>query len=183
MPEVHLVVGVAVLVLNTVVGLWGVGKDHRQKLPAKRGPSHFKLILDQLSSLEPRGGTTILESMHEAAEQIAQRALVVIASDFFVEPAALKHALQHLRFRRHDVVMFHVLDQVDGGLGYAPPGTRRTKPTAGGFATCLSWTAGGWSVSFRLAISSRRLLPSSNSLSNSSNTTSVVNTASLVSSD
>src|SRR6187549_4063929 len=73
------------------VGLWGVGKDHRQKLPAKRGATHFKLILDQLSSLEPKGGTTILESMHEAAEQIAQRALVIIASDFFVEPAALKH--------------------------------------------------------------------------------------------
>src|SRR6187402_1291845 len=34
------------------VGLWGVGKDHRQKLPAKRGATHFKLILDQLSSLE-----------------------------------------------------------------------------------------------------------------------------------
>jgi uncharacterized protein (DUF58 family) len=95
------------------VGLWGVGKDHRQKLPAKRGASHFRLILDQLSSLEARGGTTILESMHEAAEQISQRALVIIASDFFVEPAALKHALQHLRFRRHDVVMFHVLDQVE----------------------------------------------------------------------
>src|SRR6478609_7982051 len=27
-------------------GLWGVGKDHRQKLPAKRGASHLGLVLD-----------------------------------------------------------------------------------------------------------------------------------------
>lgn len=95
------------------VGLWGVGKDHRQKLPAKRGASHLRLVLDQLSGLEAKGETTILESLHEAADQISQRALVVVASDFFVEPAQLKHALQHLRFRRHDIALFHVLDQVE----------------------------------------------------------------------
>src|SRR5262245_8905529 len=78
------------------VGLWGVGKDHRQKIPAKRGALHLKLVLDQLSNLQARGETTILESLHEAADQISQRALVVVASDFFIEPAQLKHALQHL---------------------------------------------------------------------------------------
>ena len=95
------------------VGLWGVGKDHRQKIPAKRGALHLKLVLDQLSGLEAKGATTILESLHEAADQISQRALVVVASDFFIEPEELKHALQHLRFRRHDVALFHVLDQVE----------------------------------------------------------------------
>lgn len=92
------------------VGLWGVGQDHRQKIPAKRGPAHLKLVFDQLAQLEARGETTILESLHEAAEQISQRALVVVVSDFFVEPGDLKHALQHLRFRRHDIALFHLLD-------------------------------------------------------------------------
>ena len=51
--------------------------------------------------------------MHDAAERISQRALVVVVSDFFVQPAVLKNALQHLRFRRHDVVLFHLLDPVE----------------------------------------------------------------------
>jgi uncharacterized protein (DUF58 family) len=103
------------------VGLWGVGKDHRQKLPAKRGAEHLRLVLDQLAGLEPKGETTILESMHEAAEQISQRALVVIASDFFIDPAQLKNALQHLRFRKHDVVLFHVLDRNELDFNFDRP--------------------------------------------------------------
>lgn len=103
------------------VGLWGVGRDHRQKLPAKRGAGHLRLVLDQLAGLEPKGETAILESLHEAAEQITQRALVIIVSDFFVEPAKLKQALQHLRFRKHDIVMFHVLDQVELDFDFDRP--------------------------------------------------------------
>lgn len=95
------------------VGLWGVGRDHRSKVPAKRGAGHLRLILEQLSALEPRGETTLLESLHEAADQIPQRALVVVVSDFFMAPAGLKQALQHLRFRRHDVALFQVLDPVE----------------------------------------------------------------------
>jgi uncharacterized protein (DUF58 family) len=80
-------------------------------LPAKRGASHLGLVLDSLAGLEPKGETRIVESLHEAAEKIPQRALVVIVSDLFVQPSDLKPALQHLRYRKHDVVVFHLLDQ------------------------------------------------------------------------
>ena len=103
------------------VGLWGVGKDHRQKLPAKRGAGHLRIVLDQLARLEARGETTILESLHEAADQISQRALVVAISDFFIQPAKLKQALEHLRFRRHDVVLFHVMDQIELDFDFERP--------------------------------------------------------------
>lgn len=103
------------------VGLWGVGKDHRQKIPAKRGAVHLRLVLDQLAGLQPKGETTILESLHEAAEQISQRALVIVVSDFFVEPAKLKHALEHLRFRKHDVALFHLLDQKELDFDFDRP--------------------------------------------------------------
>ncbi len=103
------------------VGLWGVGKDHRQKLPAKRGAGHLRIVLDQLARLEGKGETTILESLHEAAEQISQRALIVVVSDFFIQPAKLKQALEHLRFRRHDVVLFHVLDEIELSFDFERP--------------------------------------------------------------
>lgn len=91
------------------VGLWGVGADHRQKIPSKRGATHLNLVIDQLTALQPKGETTLIESLHTAAEEIRQRALVIVISDFFVEPAELKSAIQHLRFRRHDVALFHLL--------------------------------------------------------------------------
>jgi uncharacterized protein (DUF58 family) len=83
----------------------------KSEIPAKRGASHLGLVLDALAELQPKGETRIVESLHEAAEKIPQRALVVIVSDLFVQPADLKPALQHLMFRKHDVVVFHLLDQ------------------------------------------------------------------------
>lgn len=91
------------------VGLWGVGADHRQKIPSKRGATHLNLVMEQLEALQPSGQTTLLESLHAAAEEIRQRALIIVVSDFFVDPAELKSALQHLRFRRHDIALFHLL--------------------------------------------------------------------------
>lgn len=92
------------------VGLWSLG-DKPVDIPARRGASHLGLVLDQMSSLRPVGGTTLLTSLHDAAEKIRQRALVIVLSDLFVAPAELKSAVQHLRFRRHDVVLFHLLDE------------------------------------------------------------------------
>jgi uncharacterized protein (DUF58 family) len=92
------------------VGLWSLAEKPIE-IPARRGPGHLGQVLDRLGALEPVGGTTLLTALHEAAEKIRQRALVVIFSDFFVPPAELKSAFQHLRFRKHDVAAFHLLDQ------------------------------------------------------------------------
>lgn len=92
------------------VGFWSVGEG-KGEIPTRRGASHLGLVLDQLAQLKPAGKTTLLESIHEGAEKISQRALVVLISDLFVPPAELKPGLQHLRFRKHDVVVFHLLDQ------------------------------------------------------------------------
>ena len=103
------------------VGLWGVGADKRQKIPAKRGASHLRLVLDQLTNLQASGQTTLLESLHEAAEQIRQRALIVVVSDLFIPPAELLSGFQHLRFRRHDIAVFHLLDQSELDFDFDRP--------------------------------------------------------------
>lgn len=93
------------------VGLRSMNAKQTREIPSKRGASHLGLVLDALAELHPIGETRIVESLHEAAETLPQRALVVIVSDLFVQPADLKPALQHLRFRKHDVSVFHLLDQ------------------------------------------------------------------------
>jgi len=91
------------------------------EVPARRGPTHLGLVLDKLADLQPQGGTTLLTALHDAAENIRQRALVVIFSDFFVPPAELKEAIQHLRFKKHDVAAFHLLDQKEIDFDFDQP--------------------------------------------------------------
>ena len=91
------------------------------EIPARRGPVHLGLVLDRLAEIKPMGGTTLLTALHDAAENIRQRALVVIFSDFFVPPAELKTAIQHLRFKNHDVTAFHLLDQKELDFDFDQP--------------------------------------------------------------
>ena len=102
------------------VGLWSLA-ENAVEIPARRGAAHLGLVLEQMSGIQPVGGTTLLSALHDAAEKIRQRALVVILSDFFVPPAELKSAIQHLRFRRHDVCAFHLLDQQELDFDFDRP--------------------------------------------------------------
>ena len=102
------------------VGLWSLA-EKPVEIPAKRGASHLGLVLDQMGSIQPVGDTTLLTALHDAAEKIRQRALVIVFSDLFVPPAELKSALQHLRFRKHDVAIFHLLDQQEIDFDFDRP--------------------------------------------------------------
>ena len=102
------------------VGLWSLGEKPIE-IPAKRGASHLGLVLDQMADIQAYGGTTLLTALHDAAERIRQRAFVIVFSDLFVPPAELKSALQHLRFRKHDVALFHLLDQQELDFNFDRP--------------------------------------------------------------
>ena len=92
------------------VGISFVAESVVRNLPPRRNPAHLRLVLDALEEVRPQGASRLPEVLHEIAETVRQRALVVILSDLFMEPEALAGALGHLRFRRHDVALFHLLD-------------------------------------------------------------------------
>lgn len=94
------------------IGVFPAGEHGlHHEIPARRGPLHLGVALDRIAELEAGGNTDLVASIHEAAEKIPQRAFVVIISDLFFQPEPLKEALQHLRFRKHDIAMFHLLDR------------------------------------------------------------------------
>jgi uncharacterized protein (DUF58 family) len=95
--------------------------DKPLEIPARRGAAHLGLVLDQMEGIRAAGGTTLLAALHDAAEQIRQRALVIIFSDFFAPPAELKQAVQHLRFRKHDVAAFHLLHESELAFDFDQP--------------------------------------------------------------
>lgn len=102
------------------VGLWGMSEKPIEIRP-KRGASHLGLVLDQIGSLKPVGGTPLIQALHDAAERIRQRALVLVFSDLFVPTDELRNAVQHLRFRKHDVGMIHLLDRQELDFPFERP--------------------------------------------------------------
>ncbi|MDP6522680.1 MAG: DUF58 domain-containing protein [Kiritimatiellia bacterium] len=80
-------------------------------IPPRRTPSHLKNIFDTLAVVEPAGKTEVVKVIHDLAERISQRALVVVFSDFFTEVAPLLDCFQHMRYRKHDLAVFHLLDR------------------------------------------------------------------------
>jgi uncharacterized protein (DUF58 family) len=103
------------------VGIACVAASMVRTLPPRRSPAHLRLVLDLLEEARPAGETRLPELLHELAETIRQRALVVIVSDLFVAPEALATSLSHLAFRRHDVAVFHLLDPQEIDFPFARP--------------------------------------------------------------
>ncbi len=103
------------------VGLYSGSKDFEHEVPAKRGPIHLGIIFNQLGQLNANGESGLVSSIHQAAEKISQRALIVIVSDLLFEPEPLREALQHLRFRKHDVALFHLLDRQELDFDFDRP--------------------------------------------------------------
>ena len=95
------------------IGLYCAGEKFDKQISPKRNAAHLRVILDELSTMEGSGETGLPEALHEAAERIRQRALVVVISDLFVDPKELSDCFQHLRFRKHDAVVFHLLEQTE----------------------------------------------------------------------
>jgi uncharacterized protein (DUF58 family) len=103
------------------VGVACVAKGVVQNIPPKRNAAHLRQILDVLEQTQPKGETQLAAVLHELAETIRQRALIIILSDLFIEPEVLRSSFQHLRFRRHDVTVFHLLDPLELSFSFRRP--------------------------------------------------------------
>ena len=103
------------------VGLYCTGKNFHTEIKPKRNATHLRIVLDELAEIKAEGETGLAESLHKAAEGIDQRALVVVISDLYIEPDILNSCFQHLRFRKHDVVTLHLLDQSEVDFDFDRP--------------------------------------------------------------
>jgi uncharacterized protein (DUF58 family) len=103
------------------VGLSCVAGGIVRNIPPKRNPAHLLTVFDVLEQAHPKGETQLVPVLHELAETIRQRALVIIISDLFVEPDLLRGCFQHLRFRRHDLAIFHLLDRQELNFNFRRP--------------------------------------------------------------
>ncbi len=93
------------------IGLVTFDSEVRSLLRPASTPSHFKELVHLLEQTRPQGKTTAGAIFHNLAERFTKRGIVLVFSDLFDDVAALAAGLKHLRHRRHDVVLFHILDR------------------------------------------------------------------------
>jgi len=81
----------------------------RKVIPPRATSKHLLQVLHSLEETKPGGETDMAPLWHQLAGQFSRRGLVIILSDCFDKVPALLKALQHFRYQRHEVLLFHIL--------------------------------------------------------------------------
>lgn len=98
------------------VGITLLADDVRANVPPSSKPRQLDDILMTIASTRERPRSDAARAFNAAAELARHRGLVVIISDLMDDVDALVEGIEHLRFRRHEVVVFHLLDPLERDL-------------------------------------------------------------------
>ncbi|MGH9762370.1 MAG: DUF58 domain-containing protein [Blastocatellia bacterium] len=72
---------------------------------------HMRSVLGMLERINPGAGTALSRQLHAVADMLHRRGMVVVISDLYEDSAPLLDALEHLRFRGNEVIVFQLLDR------------------------------------------------------------------------
>jgi hypothetical protein len=75
-------------------------------------------LFKALETVKAGKETDLSNQLHALAERLPRRSMVIRVSDLWVEPAELIKALQHLRYRKHQAMVLHLLDRAEIDLPY-----------------------------------------------------------------
>jgi uncharacterized protein (DUF58 family) len=95
---------------NDAVGLFAFAAGRGELIPARSTMGHLRPLLLLLERLASAGGTDFAASLHTLAERMTRRGLTVLISDLLDDPERIAQAIHHFRHRKHEVLVFHVLD-------------------------------------------------------------------------
>ena len=103
------------------VGLVTFGDNIEAIVPASA--KHFDTVLHTLDKLEsaPRGD--FKGPIRKVAESLHRRSIIALISDLYEDPDVVVEALNGLRFRGHDVAVFHILDPAEIVFGFDESGS------------------------------------------------------------
>jgi uncharacterized protein (DUF58 family) len=91
------------------VGLVTFDTKVRSYIPARSRVSHLRVILQELTRTKPGAETAVAPIFHDIADRARRRGLVVIISDLFDDVEEIIGALHHFRYKKHEVLLFHVM--------------------------------------------------------------------------
>lgn len=92
------------------VGLVAFDDKIRRYIPPRSKAGHLHVLLKEIADQTPSEKTDIAVALHDMAERIKRRGLVIILSDLLDEPSKIISGLRHFRYNGHEVILFHILD-------------------------------------------------------------------------
>jgi uncharacterized protein (DUF58 family) len=111
------------------VGLLTFDERVRTHLPPSTRPGHLRNLLVMLERTTPGARSDLARPLHDLAEALTRRGLVVVISDLLDEPERTVAGLKHVRARGMEVVVFHVLDPAELTLPFDAPARFRDVET------------------------------------------------------
>ncbi|HET6637771.1 MAG TPA: DUF58 domain-containing protein, partial [Gemmatimonadota bacterium] len=110
------------LAQQDAVGLVTFGDGIRAYIPPRAGSAQRARLFAALEAEGAEGGTSPEGPFRELAERLPRRGLLVLVSDLLGPPERFLPGLRYFRHRKHEVVVFHVLDPAERSLGALPSG-------------------------------------------------------------
>jgi uncharacterized protein (DUF58 family) len=101
------------------VGLVAFDNDIVEFVPPSA--KHMDVALHVLDRLKPANPGSLRVPMNKIAEHFGRRGILVLISDLYEEPDAVLESIGPLRFRGHDMIVFHLLDSAELNFEYADP--------------------------------------------------------------
>lgn len=100
------------------VGLVLFDERIRKYLPPRSVFSYLSILLTELQNVKSRAETNIAQTLHQMAERINRRGLVILLSDLFDDPQQIISGLKHFRHKKHEVIVFHILDPLERNFNF-----------------------------------------------------------------
>jgi len=100
------------------VGLSVFSDSYQYYAPEKGSERHYYMLMNALNDIalqkSQQGGTELHTYLHLIAEKLRRRSLVVLFTDMFqeqVDDERLFESLRHLKYNKHEVILFHLTDR------------------------------------------------------------------------
>ncbi len=105
------------------VGLFSFDSDVRVQVPPRSQQTHIDALVKAMDVSRPREKTDLEKILKKVVENIHSRSMIILISDLLCDREPFFRGLDLLRHRRHDVLVFHVMD--DDELTFPFAGTTR----------------------------------------------------------
>ncbi len=92
------------------VGLITFDRKLVEYVPPSAKKSHLQILLGCIDRSQPGGETDLATTFFQMSERIKRRGLIVVISDLLDDPLKIIKALKSFRYRKHEILVFHVLD-------------------------------------------------------------------------
>ncbi len=111
----YVAASLAYLMLNQqdAVGMAMFDQDINLFMPPTSTGIQLKQMLHEMTKVAPKKKTNIGLILHNLAERISRKGMVIIISDFFDSADNVLYGLRHLRHKKHDILAFHILDKYE----------------------------------------------------------------------